>query len=227
MPVMKRKPCDPRPDDSKRLRVQRRAGMRIVRNPRYLPSIQIKRTFYNGIWQPAVTTTNDFWKYYQYTLSNMPDQAQYTSIFDQYKITGVLTTFIPRFDNFDGSNRTTVGTTNSSGVALSIINDPYTVVSPSGTYTSANYNTFAEQGRVRLYEAGKTITVYSKPTIANTLLSGSNQLVKAPWLQTSNNLTVHYCFHAFAHDHNFSGSFMTSQAWDVYTTFYISFRGMR
>lgn len=203
---------------------------RVPRRMPFVPSVSVKRTFWGGIWQPATTATVDFWRYFQYTLGNMPDNGQYTNVFDQYKIRGIKVMFMPRYNGYSGENTTDTtlpGITNSSGVQMSLINDPYSTQSPTGTYTSTSYNLFAEAGHVRLNRGDRPFSIFTRPTIANTILSGNNQLIKAPWLQTSTNNTVHYCFHAFAHDHNFSGNFLGAQAWDIYVTYYVSFKGMR
>jgi len=188
---------------------------------------KVKRTFWAQIWQPGTAAVNDYWRFFQYSAGNMPDFSQYASIYDSYKITGIKIYFMPRFDSFSGENRTTVGTTNNSGVRVSFIKDPWTSTAPAGVYTSGTYNQFCENGAVQLRTGNKPFSIYFRPTIANTTAGGTNQLVPAPWLPVTNNSITHFGVHAFAHDHNFSGNNLASQAWDIHVTYYVKFKGSR
>lgn len=222
------------------LRSKRRKILR-VRRPissfRSRQVVSMSRTFnYNtlagGYWQPATTTTADFWKYYSFTFADLPSNSEFKNVFDQYKINAIKVVFRPRFDNFAGNDTTDTtapGVSNQAGCNMHVIVDPQSTTSPSGTYTRSNLNTFLEAGsRVKSYNGNKAITVYFKPNIPNAILAASTastQWTKPRWIQTNIDNVLHTGFHAFAQDFNMTGTF--GQSWDVFVTYYMQFRGWK
>lgn len=191
--------------------------------------LPIKRTFYLENWQPSTATTSGFWRYYNFSLSTLPSNAEITALFDQYRINGIKVTFRPRYDGFMGNDTvdtTLPGVTNLSGTRVHIINDPASTVSPSGIYASSNLNGFMEQGSVRTYQGNRDINVYFKPKVDNALNAFNGaQRVRAPYIQTTLTGVSHNGFHVFMQDANFAGFF--GQSFDIYVTYYMMCRGLK
>lgn len=208
-----------------------RKKARILRRPtwkRQVGVVNVKRTFNYGYWQPSTTATTDFWKYFTFRFYELPTYTEFTNVFDRYKLNGIKVTFRPRFNGFTGDNTTDTtlpGVTNQAGANLHIINDPYSITAPSGTYTRTNMNLFLEQGNVRSYNGNKVINVFFKPTTYETVDGVATGRLKRPgWISSAAN-PLFYGFHAFAQDFNMTGSF--GQSWDIFVTFYMQFTGLR
>lgn len=191
----------------------------------------VQRTFYVGNWAPNTATTNGFWRLFAPALTDLPSIGEYQALWDSYRIKAIKVTFRPRFDNFSGNDTTDTtapGVTNQSGTRAFVIVDPNTVTGPTGTYTSATYNTFAENGSlIKCYEGTKPFSVYWKPSVDRTLgnvATGGRML--APWLQLGAGSSVlHYGFHIFMQDNNFAGTFGNS--YDIFYTFYMQFKSSK
>lgn len=187
------------------------------------------RTFWLQNWTPSTTTTNDFWRYYTFTLSQLPNVGELTSLFDQYKISALKFTFRPRYDGFMGNDTTDTtipGVTNQGKTQVHIVNDPKSTIAPGGVYNSGTLNSFFEQGRVKTRGGNRPFSVYFKPTVANDA-DGVNIATyqRAPWLNTTTNAIVHRGFHIFLQDINLTGVF--GQSYDVFVTPYMKFKNMR
>lgn len=165
-------------------------------------------------------------------MADLPNGTEYTNLFDQYKLNAIKVTFRPRYDNFSGNDTVDTvlpGITNQQGTMLHIIKDPRDTTGPSGTYTSANFNTFCEKGGVRSYQGIKPVTVYFKPMINQTIEGQNINRVPPKWINTNDYTAgtpvVYNGFHAFATDFNFNGSF--GQGFDVFVTYYMTFKNMK
>jgi hypothetical protein len=158
----------------------------------------------------------------------MPSSPELSAVFDMYRMNAVKMTFRPRYDGFDGSNTTDTtapGVTNQGGTNVHYIVDPGSFLNPSGTYTSANLNNFLENGDVRSATGTKPFSIIYKPT--TNAATGSGPMKKTgQWLstQTANDL-AQSGVHVFMQDTNLTGTF--SQAFDIFVTYYMSFRGVR
>lgn len=201
---------------------------RIVRRRVRQARMAVKRTFYVENWQPNSAGTNGFWRYYQFTASQLPSMSEFVALFDQYKINAVKVTFRPRFDSFQGNNTTDTtlpGVTNQSGTNMHVIRDPYTTTFPTGTYTVANMNSFMEQGNVKSYTGNRPFSIYIRPTNNFTVDGANVERKRSKYINTSNLAIPHFGFHAYAQDNNFSGTFGNS--WDVFYTYYMTFKNLR
>lgn len=223
MPSVKRSMPTGKAPSKRYKRTYKRKVPRFVR-----PStLAVKRTFWREHWTPNTTTTAGFWRYYQFTPDLIPNWADYTSIFDQYKVNALKFTFRPRYDAYDGSNTTDTtlpGITNAFSTRAYVVNDPYSTIGPTGTYSLPIFNSFLEQGDAKMYSGNKDVVVYFKPTINTTTEAGNNHRIKAPWLNVNFN-NAHNGFHIFLQDSNFAAVF--AQSYDVFITAYMSFRNMR
>lgn len=224
----------------RRVRVRRRNrpgllfGVPFPRIPRKVPGAELacKRTFYLEHWQPSTTTVNNFWRYYQFTLSQLPSAADFTNLFDAYKISAIKLTFRPRFDNFAGNDTTDTtipGITNNNGTMVHVIKDPRSTVVPSGTYTSATLNSYLENGSVQTHQGIKPINIYWTPMVDVAVATGASAFPRSRslsrYLNTNNTDVVHYGCHVFMQDANFTGLF--GNAYDVFVTYYMKFKNLK
>lgn len=202
-----------------------------VPRPMGMNALMVKKTFYYQNWAPNATTTNGFWRYYSFSLGDLPDLASYVATFDTAKINAIRVQFHPRFDNFAGNDVTTPGGTDKAGTRMSIVVDPKSNLVPTGAYSSGTYNGFLEQGRIRTYEGTRPFSVYFKPVVNVQLGSiGGQYRRKAPYLQAAdaNSQAVsHTGFHAFAWTQNFNQAGSFGNSFDLLVTFYMTFRGQR
>lgn len=212
---------------TKRLRVY---GRRRLFSRKGIRPVTVVRTFRSTYWQPATATTGDFWKYWTQSVSAIPNWSEYAALFEQYRVNWMKLTFRPRFNNFSGDNTTDTtlpGVTNQHGTELHVIIDPKSQTTPSGTYTSANLNTFLENGKVRTYRGLRPIHVKVKyPCVLDDINAGTGfSWKKTPWLSTQFASNIqHRGVHTFAADSNMSGTF--GNAFDVFYTISVTFKGM-
>lgn len=212
---------------SKRPRKYGRTMSRRLRGLRR-PTLFVKRTFWYEYFSFSTASTNGYWRYYQPSLSVLPNLAEYQALFDQYKINRVKITLRPRWDNFDGANLTTAGTSNAPLQTVHYYVDPQTTTAPSGIYNSATLNSFLENGdRVRTVPGTRPINIYYKPMMyedANNVTFA--KLTGPKWLDLQNATTVtQRGVHVFLQNTNFGST--SGYAYDVFFTFYLAFKGSK
>lgn len=210
----------------------RKMARQVARVParRYRPQslVSVRRTFWLENWTLSSAAVNGFWRYYQFLVTQMPSFTEFQGVFDRYRINGIKVVFRPRYSISDGSNTTDTtppGVTNQATNLMHIIVDPYSNLTPTGTYTSANLNTFLENGKVRTYQGNRPISVYFKPVFDEGSMAGTGNRKRARWFLTNGAHPVHTGFHAFQQDVNLTGT--TSQSFDVFVTFYMQFANLR
>lgn len=221
----------PRAQPRRRLYAKRRGMKRVARPMRSLryPSITVQRTFYQGSWVPNQTTTDGFWKYYQFTPNVIPNWNDYFNLFDAYKINALKYTFRPRYDNYSGNDTTDTtipGITAASSINMHVVNDPYSTVVPAGLFSAATFNSFMEQGNVKSYTGNKPFSVYFKPTINISTEAGNNMRRKAGFLNVNLN-NSHSGFYIFAQPYNMVDFNSVNQQFDVFITVYMTLRNLR
>lgn len=194
------------------------------------PSMTIHRKFWAFNWSPATTVTNDFWKYFSQQLTNLSDYAQYTAIFDKYRVNSMKFTLLPRYDSFAGNDTTDTtlpGVTNQAGVCVHVVIDPSTTITPSGSYNSSTLNLFLENGRVKTYSGNKPINFTVKYPMISDDVNGtaSAKCIRAPFLNVTQITTPFRGAHVFVQDVNFTGVF--GQSFDVFCEMSITFKGMK
>lgn len=220
-----RRPFNARPLKRRRVMRRRSAGYMSTRRPGIprTPKMTFKRTMFIYNWTMATTTTNDFWRYFEPNLSDLPDLSQYQDIFDEYKINAFKYTFRPRYDT------TTSGNSSSIPQAYAhIIKDPGSTVSPSGLYGSATLNSFLANGNVKSYTLNRPFSVYMKPRVYQEMSASTTglQLAKPRFFRIGDTLIRHRGFHIMLQQNNF-GTVNTQVQLDVYLTLYLTMRGAR
>jgi len=204
--------------------------MRLSRQPRLDTKVTVSRTWYSANWTPSTGSTAGFWQYLSTTASAIPNIAEYVALFDSYKVNSLKFILRPRYDSFAGNDTTDTtlpGVTNQAGNNVHVIIDPRSAVTPSGTYTSANLNSFLENGKVRTYQGQKPIVINVKyPCIVDDINNTPNtQFEKCKFLSVLNTGVTHRGAHVFIQDVNLTGVF--GQAYDIFVTASITFKGMK
>lgn len=193
-------------------------------------ALQVTRTWWSGNWSPNNVSTSDFWRYITVNLGACPNVAEYTALFDSYKILSVTFILRPRYDGFNGDNTTDTtlpGVTNQGATRVHVLIDPKSTVSPSGTYTSSTLNTFLEQGsKVRTYSGNRPVTIPVRYPVfiddINGTAASTYKSTKTTWFSTANTGITIRGAHIFMQDVNLTGVF--GQSFDIFTTMNMAFR---
>lgn len=192
--------------------------------------VSFKRIFFSTGWAFGTAATSDFWRKITPRFAELPNYLEYQSLFDEFKMTGIKVTFHPRFGStFVGLNNATVQN-NQMYITLSESTRDHEVV-PSGSYSSATYNTFLEEfsSRSRTYKFDKPVSLYFKPTIydeTGTPFGTAHR--KCPWMAIADSTQIRmHGMHAFIHDYNFTNVNAASFGCDIQYTFYFQCRGQQ
>lgn len=189
-------------------------------------SLNIKRTLYLGTWTWGSATTNDFWRYETYSAANINSFPEFAALFDQYRINAIKVTWRPQYDSVN--NVTGAGTLIQPQAYAHVVVDPQSTVVPSGTYSTANLNTFLEQSGVKTYTLNKPFSVYFRPKLLDQVLGGGTgaRVSPATWIRTTDNAVNHRGYHMFIQQNAMSAS-NTNIKLDQFITVYASFRNMK
>ena len=216
----------------KRTTTLRRNTKRLVsRVRRNIPKnfTSIYRCKWQENWTPSTAATVNFFKQFTFTSSGMTDYAAFSSLYDYYKINAIKMVLRPRYDNFAGNDTTDTtapGITNQGTTMVHVLRDMYGSYSAVGAYSSTTLNNFLENGRVRTYQGIKPITLYFQPTVDfYTNTSAIDKKIKPMWFPTADSSVLHYGPHIFLQDVNLTGTF--NQSFDIFVTYYMSFKGMK
>lgn len=211
-----------------RRRVKKRRTMNISRprTRRVSNMLSIKRTSYIGTWTWANTTTNDFWRYENYSGSNINGFSEFAALFDEYKINAIKVTFRPSYDSVNAP--TAAGAVAQPQAYAHVVVDPESTVIPSGIYSQANLNTFLENSGVKTYTLNRPFSVYFKPKCLSQVLGGGtgSKIERPGWLRTSDPTVNHRGFHMFIQQ-NAMLQTNTNVRLDQYVTVYAQFRNLK
>lgn len=201
-------------------RVRKAMGRVVSLRPR-LPSFRVLRTTYQFNWVPGTATTGNFWQYLVFNLGMLNNVAEYTALFDTYRINSLKIQIRPRYTDVDQANTT------KSDTFVHVVIDPKSATIPGGTYTQVNLNTLLENGRVRTYSGTKPITFKIKYPCVKQDQNGTadSTFERGRWYSTSKATIAHQGVHIFMQDANMSGNF--GQSYDFFYTFDVIFRGQK
>lgn len=228
--------------ESKRFKDRERR--RVPRNiPTRLPIVSVKRTWWAGSIQPSATATSTFWSYVEPTLSSagtifgtslngLTNLSEYVNLFDLYKVNGIVFKFVPRLADLNQSQQNqTTGLQFTERPRLALFNDPMSQVTPAGSYGQSTFNSLMELGNVKDVRGDRQVTIYVKPKVREEYGIGAVRYVDPQWtnLSTAAGQTMPLRgFHIFGYNWGFGGfSPAPLQAYDVYVTYYLQFKGMR
>lgn len=228
-------------------RVRRRTAATVPRRvPRNLPgfrnmtTLTVKRRCFVGSVTPSTAATTSFYcmvnpslgsagTLWGTSLSGLSNLAEYQALFDQFRINAVKLELHPTSVdyNFDQLQPST-GTTFYPRGYVSYIIDRRGTTAPAGTYTSTTYNAFTEIGPVKQRRADKKISIYlSKPLITEQFGGGATRYVTPKFadMNASGTAMPHQGIYMFVHQQGFSTA--SWPTFDVYATYYVTFRGMK
>jgi len=210
-----------RPTSSRR-RVKRRAAP-MARRPRAAPKNQlsIARTFFHQTWAFGTASTVDFWRYFIHKPADVPNWAEYSAVFDEYRLNAVKVTFRPRYDSVDSASSVPMYNVHT-------IVDPASTVIPSGIYGAGSLNTLLENSGVRTRSSTKPFSVYYKPKMAIAVFGGATNVdqVRPTYLKTNDTSVDYRGFHMYIQGNNFyTGA--SNVFFDIFYTYYVTFRNTK
>lgn len=208
-------------------RIRRGRRMALTRAPRIpINALRVVRTYHAFSWTWGTTTTADFWRYLEFTFGNLPDNAQYAAVFDEYRVGALKYTFRPRYNDIGGD---TAGTTGTPMAYAHVVVDPGSTLIPAGIYGATTANQLMENGKIRTYPCHRPFSVYFKPKVRyQTQGSGTAGALKTPgFYRTTETAANHPGFHVYVQQNNFSASAAGNILFDVFITAYLTFRNTR
>lgn len=220
---------------AKRRRTYRKRNMakRVTTLKKYVSSanrgVSFKRTWFSTIWDFNTAAVTGFWQTFRPRFTDIPNSSEYVSLFDQFKVTGVKVTFHPRWLNVNmpaNITTSTLGNPQFYMTYLKSMNDFDWI--PTGTYTSANYNAFLEEGgsSARTVALNKPVSVFFRPKILEDAGTLGVKMTTPPWMSLNHGAnTQFHGIHAFLHDYNFAGADAAGFGLDIQYTLYFQCKG--
>lgn len=228
---------------------------RMLRMSTSIPQVNIKRRYYAGFVSASTTNTEGFWSYISPSISDalasypaggslwngssplspnlkgIPNLVEYASLFDLYKVHGIRYEFKPRFQdlNYGQVSSTASAQYASAGYVTYSVDPTPGSQTLSGVYGIDTLNKFLEDSpQAKTVRCDKPFSIYWKPKVSEQYGSGGLRWVRPQWsLLSGDSLKIpHNGFYIMAHNNNFSStSLPTTHQYDVYITWYISFKG--
>lgn len=160
---------------------------------------------------------------YVFKLSDVQSSTEFTSLYDQYKITGIKAKFFPRVNVLQTVNQ---------GSTFTTIPPIGTIVDYDDAAPPANYAEATQFMGARIHEAFKPFSLYFKPKISTAAYSGAFTSYTAggsPWLDCNSPNIEYYGMKVFTLPYSAGNNAVTSQdpTWDIVLTYYLKFRGVR
>jgi len=199
---------------------------RVSRGVRGGADFVLKRKVYIGQLGFSPASTTGFWRYLTTNVADMPSYGEYTSIFDEYKITGLKMEFRPQFNSFDNDDLPSANFLAMGSFHTAVDTQSHTV--PSGTFNNTTLNVFLEQAKnIKTWKQSQVASVFLRPSVSRQIaggtLTGTN--IPAPWIKTNQTLVDHYGVHTFMQPFSVNGSAL--MFYDYFITYYVKFRGSR
>lgn len=199
-------------------RPMRRPIPRTIRNKNIS---YIARTASMGIYQMAAVT--DTWAKFDYVfrLSNLPGFGEITSMFDQYKITGIKITVYPRYRD------QTLGQGTSAVAAPQI----WICESDDGSDNLSTKIQAMQMGKARrINDPYKPFSKFIRPkflveTAVGVGIAASHS--KSGWLDTDNNQVNHYGFSIGGDCPGYGTTSFNPLAFDLYAKYYMQCKDPR
>lgn len=209
MPPSRRRGRIPMRKRAKRVMVNRKSPKKSV----YV----FKRTYYVPSVISVASGGPDGQYGFSYSLNALPNASEFTSLFDQYRIAGVKTRFLPRGNS---SELTGASGGNISSIASVIDYD-------DGTAPTGGISQISQYQSFKLTRSDQQHTRYFKPRLnvaaINSVAGGTqNKLNMRGWLDCDVSTTEHYGLKVVVPAPP-SGSVV----YDVIVTMYVLFRNVR
>lgn len=188
---------------------------------------KFKRQVFLGTYKASCTSLGvqtPIAKAFSFQLVDLPNVAEYTSLFDQYKITGVSVRVIPKSsEQIQGGTSGTVQTLGYGQVVTAIDYDD--------AANPASKDELLEFGSSKTTSSNRIHTRFIRPKMLNVVfrnaLTSGYSPVKATWLDQAYNDLPHYGLKLWVDAPSGFNVADTSIAYDIYATYYFSCKNTR
>lgn len=162
----------------------------------------------NVIWNQASRSRG----YFNFSLSDLPNNGEITAMFNRYKLTGVQLKLIP----IVGTDATAGATTFMDTLAIH--------VDKSVRGVPANMDEILEAGNCRIYSGAlRPLKIWIGKPLAASTIGGVSGMMTNPWLDTDQNAIKHYGVR-----YAFSQSLASAAVrFQVYATYFLRVRGLK
>lgn len=208
------------PKRSYRKRTNRRKSTYRKRGSRRTGGILIKRTcalapvVAAGVFtsnQLQDSTANQF-GYFNFSLSDLPNNGEITAMFNQYKITGVKLRFIPM-----QGTETSPGSTN-------LMNALAVQVDKSVRGVPASFDEIIEASNAKVFSAAqKGFSIWISRPLAAATIASSSALLTNSWIDSDKTDAKHYGLR-YAFQNGYASVYTRFMA---YATYYVRVKGMK
>lgn len=153
------------------------------------------------------STSADTLQSYAFKLTDLPEYASYTTIFDQYRIVKIELTFI--------------GTNQAPNAAATLQRTPciYTAIDYDDNGTPASVATVLNYANVRIHAPGKTFTIAWRPHAAVGMYNGTNFSnygnLTSPWIDAASSDVLHFGVKVAIPSYAFISAFQVIAAYTV------------
>lgn len=200
----------------------------------------MKRRCFVGTFTPGTAATANFYNYVTASLNSagtiatipltgLSNLTEYQALFDQFRINAIKWEFLPRIvDLNQNQTNASAGTTFQDRPYISYCVDKRGTTIPGGTYSSGTYNAFTEVGPVKMRRGDKPLSIYIKnPLIVEQFGGGATRYVTPKFadIDSSGIAMAHRGLYVFFHNQVFTSAAFVQ--YDVYCTYYVTFKGMK
>ena len=172
-------------------------------------------SFRKAVDKSALTssTSVDTLGSYAFKLTDLPEYASYTTIFDQYRITKIELMFV-------GVNQQAL-----SAATLQRSPPIYTAIDYDDNGTPASIATVLNYANVRIHGPGSKFTIAWRPHVASGFYNGTNFSnygnLTSPWIDAASSDVLHFGVKTAMPAYNFISS------WQVIAAYTVEFRNVR
>lgn len=196
---------------SRRMTLYKRGfSLSVVRTIHCSSTLTFNTVNTDGFWRYVQPSLDSIWTNFNggATLCSLTNKSEYQALFEQYKLSAVKFMFRPYVSNLTADQNFSGTQTIIPLPRVCILKDPYSVITPTGTFTQSTLNTLLEGGG-KVYRADRPWSVYLKPRIREQYGSGAIRHIKPQWtdLNTTAGTTMpHAGFHMFYFNDNFTNT---------------------
>lgn len=193
-----------------------------------VPYAKFHRLGYIDNWSFGTISSNGFWRNYQPQLGTLLNFAEYSALFDVYKVSKVKITFLPNFSGVQGNRQ--------GGGTLDQLNQQFYIAygvqkgvieAATGTYGNASFNTFCQNyNNIKIKAFDKPVSITFKPQINDTLGNGT-ALIPCPWVSTNSLDVAMLGCGAYLFDNNFVALNSAGLTCNVHVDFWFECKGSR
>lgn len=165
---------------------------------------------YNGV---ATNSSGAF----TFKLSDLPNNSEFTSLFDKYRISGIRAQFIPR------TNVLALNNLSSSLTAQPVL---LTVIDYDDG-TAGDYNALAQYENCKSHDQFKPFSLYFKPMIAVAAYQGAFTgygSSRKMWLDAASPDIEYYALKWATLPYSSGNNATLDPIWDVIFTYYVQFK---